>query len=615
MHSCLGENLLQTVDERLLPKVVINYRVSSYLLIFDRIGKNVTVPPQRLLELLTKFTIFLVEKHGPDSGLKSWSQGTNVLGVCRTMLMHHHSSRLFMGLSRLLAFMSLYFPDVEVRDDARIYLRMLICIPGKKLRHILNIGDQVVGISPSPLASSFYNVQSPRFSQGRKKSKGISSYIHLERVIPLLVKQSWSLSLPALGYEVEKYRYIEGIKDIEPQMSAKDSTSDNHIETIPDVRRLEQPHEPLRVMDSKISEIVDILRVHFSCIPDYRHMPGLKIKIPCTLRLESKNFSSIWGSDLSVEGSEELNAIPAMYAIVLKFASSAPYGSIPSYHIPFLLGEPSSSESLPGQVSMDIVPIGTQTPPNEISSSRSPVAIELEPREPIPGVIDVSIDANAGNGQVIRGKLEGIPIGMEDMFLKASAPLEIPEDELPEYFSRLFDTLWEACGSSSNTGREMFSLKGGKGIAAINGTQSVKLLEVPANFAIRVIEQYLADFVVSVIGAPLVEVVKDGGFIKEVTWVDVVSEGNGDESKSITVFSDRGPLYLTYSGNEDDRDNRANISKTNMGCFLVLIFLPPRYHLLFRMEVSDDSTLVRIRTDHWPCLAYVDELLEALFSS
>ncbi|KAJ8426114.1 hypothetical protein Cgig2_031781 [Carnegiea gigantea] len=610
MHCCLGENLLQIFDERLLPKVVMNYMLSSYFLIFDKIGKNVTVPPQRLLELLTKYAIFLVEKHGPNTGLKSWCQGTNVLAVCRTMLMHHHSSRLFMGLSRLFAFTSLYFPDVEVRDSARIYLRMLICIPGKKLRHILNLGDKVVGISPSPDTSSFFNVQSPRMSQELKKSRNISSYIHLERAIPLIVKQSWSLALPALGFDAEKYGYIEGTKDSEPQMSGKDSNFDNNIEIIPGIKRIEQPQEPLRVMDSKISEIVDILRMHFSCIPHYRHMSGLKINIPCTLRFQSEPFIRIWCSDPPGRSAEELKAVPTMYAIVLKFSSSAPYGSIPSYRIPFLHGEPFSGESLLPHGSMDIVPVGT--PPILTLGSGSLVTIELEPREPVPGIVDVSIDANADNGQVIRGKLQGVAVGIEDMFLKAVRPTEIPEDELPEYYSHLFDALWEACGSSSNTGREMFSLKGGKGFAAIYGTQSVKLLEVPANFAIRVVEQYLADFVVSVIGTSLVEIVKDGGFIKEVTWIDVVSDSS-DESKSITV-SDGGPLCLTYFDNEDDKYRRANIGKTNMGCFLVLIFLPPRYHLLFRMEVSDVSTLVRIRTDHWPCLAYVDDLLEALFS-
>lgn len=609
-HCCLGEKLLQTVDEHLLSKVVINYRLSTYFLIFDRIGKNNSVPPQRLLELLIKYTIFLVEKHGPDTGLKSWSQGSKVLGICRTMLLNHHSSRLFMGLSRLLAFTSLYFPDLEVRDNARIYLRMLICVPGKKLRHMLNLGDQLVGISPSPHPSSLFNVQSPRFSEDLKKSRSISSYIHLERVIPLLVKQSWSLSLPALDYEVEKNGYVDSIKDSEPQMNGKGPSGNETTEFVPANKRIDHPQEPLRVMDSKISGIVDILRKHFSCIPDFRHMCGIRIRIPCSLRFRSEPFNRIWGSDSSGNVATDLDALAAIYGIVLKFSSSAPYGSIPSYRIPFLLGE-STSEISQKKESLDIVPVGT--PSSEKSVSRAFVTIELEPREPVPGLVDVSINANAENGQVIHGKLHGISVGIEDMFLKAAAPAEILEDAVPEYYSRLFDALWEVCGASSNAGRETFSLKGGKGFAAIHGTQSVKLLEVPSTFAIRVVERFLAPFVAGVIGGPLVEIVKDGGLIQDVAWIDLLSDCT-DENNSV-ANSDGRPLYLTYFDNEGDVDGKINIGRKNMGCFLVLIFLPPRYHLLFRMEVSDFSTLVRIRTDHWPCLAYVDDYLEALFSS
>jgi AP-5 complex subunit beta-1 len=33
------------------------------------------------------------------------------------------------------------------------------------------------------------------------------------------------------------------------------------------------------------------------------------------------------------------------------------------------------------------------------------------------------------------------------------------------------------------------------------------------------------------------------------------------------------------------------------------------------MEVGEVSTLVRIRTDHWPSLAYIDDYLEALYLS
>ncbi|KAL2938922.1 AP-5 complex subunit beta-1 [Bienertia sinuspersici] len=607
-HCCLGEKLLQTVDEHLLSKVIINYRMSSYFLLFDRIGKNDSVPPQRLLELLTKFTIFLVEKHGPDTELKSWHQGSKVLGICRTMLLHHHSSRLFIGLSRLLAFTSLYFPDLEVRDNARIYLRMLICVPGKKLRNMLNLGDQLVGISPSSHANSLYNIQSPRFSDDLKKSRSIASYVHLERVIPLLVKQSWSLSLPVIGYSVDKNPVANGIKNGESQMNGKGSDGIRTTEiVVPDNKRIEQPQEPLRVMDSKISEIVDILRQHFMCIPDFRHMLGIKIRISCFLRFKSEPFNRVWGSDSSKEDGSKLDTLPAMYGIVLKFSSSAPYGSIPSFHIPFLLGE-STSKSFQKKDSMDIVPVGSSS--SEKSVSKSPVTIELEPREPVPGLVDISLDANADDGQIIQGKLQGVPVGIEDMFLKTFAPAEILEDELPGYYARLFDALWEACGAYSNTGRETFSLKGSKGFAAIHGTQSVKLLEVPSAFAIRVVERHLAPFVVGVVGGPLVEVVKDGGLIKDTAWIDVSSEEN-----DLVTNPDGGPLYLTYLTNEDDKGRKLTIGKTNMGCFLVLVFLPPRYHLLFRMEVSDVSTLVRIRTDHWPCLAYIDEYLETLFLS
>jgi len=51
-----------------------------------------------------------------------------------------------MALSHLLAFASLYFPEVEARDSTRIHLRMLICIPGNKLRLILNPKGQLAGI-------------------------------------------------------------------------------------------------------------------------------------------------------------------------------------------------------------------------------------------------------------------------------------------------------------------------------------------------------------------------------------------------------------------------------------------------------------------------------------
>ncbi|KAL2938924.1 PTS system alpha-glucoside-specific EIICB component [Bienertia sinuspersici] len=463
-HCCLGEKLLQTVDEHLLSKVIINYRMSSYFLLFDRIGKNDSVPPQRLLELLTKFTIFLVEKHGPDTELKSWHQGSKVLGICRTMLLHHHSSRLFIGLSRLLAFTSLYFPIW------RIYLRMLICVPGKKLRNMLNLGDQLKHCILRP-------------SRAGDTTAGEAILV---------------ISLPVIGYSVDKNPVVNGIKNGESQMNGKGSDGIRTTEiVVPDNKRIEQPQEPLRVMDSKFQKL---------------HMLGIKIRISCFLRFKSEPFNRVWGLDSSKEDGSELDTLPAMYGIVLKFSSSAPY-------------------EFPEERFNDIVPL-------EVLPVR-------KPREPVPGLVDISLDANADNGQIIQGKLQGVPVGIEDMFLKTFAQ---PRSWKTSYLdiTRAFLML---CGKHAvpiptQVGRP------------IHGTQSVKLLEVPSAFAIRVVERHLAPFVVGVVGGPLVEVVKDGGLIKDTAWIDVSSEEN-----DLVTNPDGGPLYLTYLTNEDDKGRKLTIGK------------------------------------------------------
>ncbi|KHG20172.1 AP-5 complex subunit beta [Gossypium arboreum] len=614
-HLWLGERLLQTIDASLHSRVAIDYRLVSYFPIFDRIAENQTIPPRRLLELLTKFMAFLVEKHGPDTGVKSWSRGSKVLGICRTMLTHHQSSRLFLGLSRLLAFTCLYFPDLEVRDHARIYLRMLICVPGVKLRGMLNLGEQLLGISPSSHSGSFFNVPSPRHSQDPKKLKNIASYIHLERMIPLLVKQAWSLSLLPLRVGSNKPDFSGGFRDGGASTDERELDATIQFETVLDGQVMDKPQAPLYVMDSKVSEILAILRRHFSYIPDFRHMPGLRVKIPCYLRFDAESFNNVWGSESPKSGLHGVDALPAIYATVLKFSSLAPYGSIPTCHIPFLLGQPPTSGDFRGEnFSLDIIATHDGDGGSEEDIYKAPAMIELEPREPTPGMVDVFIETNGEDGQIITGQLQSITVGIEDLFLKAIAPPDIPEDVLPDYYSDLFNALWDACGTTSNTGREIFPLKSGKGFAAIHGTRSVKLLEIPPYALICATEHYLAPFVVSVSGDRLIDMVKDNGIIRDVVWQDEAS-GLLLEAPTSVAEPDSMPLYLTLVENEEEQESQLNIGKRSLGCIHVLIFLPPMFHLLLQMEVSDASTLVRIRTDHWPCLAYIDDYLEALFLS
>ncbi|GJM87439.1 hypothetical protein PR202_ga03393 [Eleusine coracana subsp. coracana] len=505
-HRWAGERLLQTLDENLLPRLEPGYQLASYFPLFYKIAQNETVPQLRLIELLTKQMISLAKNHNPDTELKSWSQGSKVVGICRVMLKHHHSSHVFIPLSRLLVLTIESFPDLEVRDHARICLRLLSCVPGKKLRHLMVTGEQP---SAPSHPGSLFDMPSPRPSQDLKSLPDLKSYIHLERVVPLVVKQSWALTLPNFGIQSRVPGCILSIQDVSSTNPEEEKPPE------PTIERIGYIHEALRVMDSKGAETLQTLRRYFACIPDYMHSTGLKIKIQCTFRFESEPFSRAWIADSSVSGSDGVDELPALYAVTIAFTSSAQYGKIPSCHVPFILGEPPGS-------GMDIVPLDDQN--REESNYCASVAIELEPREPSPGLIDVSVAANTENCQVISGSLQPVTVGIEDMFLKASVPHDTPKESVANYYQDLFHALWEACNSSSNTGRETFPLSGGKGSVAINGTRSVKLMEVTPKVLIAAVERYLAPFVVSVVGDSLITILRGNGVIKHIVWDESISD-------------------------------------------------------------------------------------------
>ncbi|KAL6551259.1 hypothetical protein OROMI_021747 [Orobanche minor] len=603
-HHWLGEHLLKILDKHLLPKLKNDYSLGCYFPIFERTA-NEKVSPSGLLNLLMRFMIFLVEKHGPNTGLKSWHHGCKILGICRTMLIHRRSSSLLTGLSHLLSLTSLYFPDLEVRENARFYLRLLICVPGKKVKDILKMENNLPGISPSSHSGTFFSFQPPLVLSDLRRCSSVSSNIYVERVVPLLVKQSWSLSLPNFGINPDKPGFSQGIRENEPAASEERDSGDNTSES----EMLHHQKVPLGVMDAKDSEIVRELRRYFSTIPDYRHMPGIKIKIPCSLRFNSEAFNGIMEDNAAATNNvlDGVKKLPALYASVLTFTSSALYGHISPFYVPFLVGSPPKNVSQ-SDYSFAVVPMENGHV-EEDNLKAPPVCIELEPQEPMPGLVDVFIETNADSGQIIQGQLHSISVGIEDMFLRANLPDAIAEDAVPGYNVDLFNALWEACETSSSTGRETFVLKGGKGVAAISGTQSVKLVEVPVTSLVQAVACHLAPFVVCVIGQPLVDMVKAGGVIKDILWKDFSSDSSFNVTCSPT--NSVGPLYLNYFG--DEEDGQIPTRRKNIGCFQILIFLPPRFHLLFQMELRDLSTLVRIRTDHWPCLAYVDDYLEALF--
>ncbi|MCO5557740.1 hypothetical protein L7F22_011311 [Adiantum nelumboides] len=558
-----------------------------------------------------------------------------------------------------------------------MYLRMLVSIPGNKLRAILKYGDERIEDPQFSQVSSLLQATPP--SPGYKQPLQVTSYIHFTRATALLVGQSWSLVLHDL-YQDEGRTVNNGahgelpLPGKEPGVVAEDG-ADRSVAAADDVTHTAED-------DAGFSEF-QMLHEYFSLIPDYINGSGIKVTVQCYLKFKADAQPSHAEGESprsTMSGPSFSKAWPALYAVVLSFSTSGPYGHVPSVHIPFLMSEPLDASKIssvedPSSQELQIVEcnegpdvstrldsgegIETKTQAQEQADKGEPekdsvpnledekkpeienghgstdgssipeqldedafkeaVVLELEPKQPVPTIIDAHIVTGDEEGRRIEGQLDSIHVGIEDLFAKAPLPLRASSLDSSVYYYKLFNVLWEACGKSGKLHTKSFALSGGKEFVSIAGTESVKLLESRADKVVDVVEHFLSPYVVSAKGGQLVSLLKDSGTLQDIVWQEDSEPGNRRKGHlAITYGLPSGdganPLY-DYHDQNDGNPPLPDAVRDNIGSLCILIFLPPRFHILLKMEIADWSTLTHIRTDYWPCLAYVDEFLEALVTS
>jgi hypothetical protein len=59
------------------------------------------------------------------------------------------------------------------------------------------------------------------------------------------------------------------------------------------------------------------------------------------------------------------------------------------------------------------------------------------------------------------------------------------------------------------------------------------------------------------------------------------------------------------SNKEEEKEKDSDVER-------VIIFLPPRYHLLLKFNIYENQTIVKIRTDFWRVLICLDDFFEDL---
>ncbi|XP_024524086.1 AP-5 complex subunit beta-1 [Selaginella moellendorffii] len=626
-HHGLGERLLRTFSEDLVPALPSNSQLPAYFPLMERIAESGKIPPRALIKSLETYLRFKVGKHSGINAANYWLRGSEVLAICRTLLMHHQSSRVFRRLTELFGYLCLYFPDIEVRDNARFYLRMLISIPGNRLREILTYGESQTEDSKPQLlhVSSFLGSPSPRVYLGKKASIQVSSFIHLTRETPLLVRSSWSLVLHDTFQPILEPVTAEDQKPTaaEPGSSLIAITDDE----VPGDSDHPTSDNVLRMMDAKTADTLAVLRRHFSGVSE----SGVKIQVVCRLKVKSLEAAT---------DNVDAQNLAAIYAAVISFSTSGLYGPIPLVRVPFLLSEPShkpkssvtsptastTSEGTERRVKFLEPPRSSHPEEQTVEAHKfgKVVTIVLEPQQPVPTLVDCHIAFTDEDAQTVHGQLDSIPVGIEDLFMKPTVPASVSNE--PEYLLSLFNALWYGCSGPGKLGTEIFLLKDGKQGLGLQGSESVKLLEAQADRVFSAVENYLAGFVVSVSGTSLKEMARYSGKFDKSCWIEEPSCSRSSSSASSQTELDKvddheqqqqqqlldHPHHDPFSLESDLLlASEESAGGEELGCFMVLVFLPPRYHLLLRMEVSDWSTLIRIRTDYWPSLAHVDEFLES----
>lgn len=181
------------------------------------------------------------------------------------------------------------------------------------------------------------------------------------------------------------------------------------------------------------------------------------------------------------------------------------------------------------------------------SYRRYHLLLELRLICPVPTSFGVNITFSDARGQTYFGHLESFSVAFQDMFLPSSIG----------HWAQLFEALW----------------KTDSGMSLQPSCWSVKILEMKGADVKTLIHSQLGPFIVSeALNLP------DEDF---------------DFEQEARFESAEGPYDVSVEQEA------------------VIIFIPPRYHLLMRFTMSAQTTVVRILTDRFHLLAYMDAFFQA----
>lgn len=513
------------------------------------------------------------------SSTMSWQVGMRVLITCRRIILSHPQAVIYQPMLRLLHHLATYQGCIDLRDRALLYLRLLTHAGSASLATLFhpNPGDvaQMAKRLTPVLPKTFHLVHGPvpflRFSKSPEERRKLGI---MDRQCAVFVLPTGgagapaaaaraaagegsgvgSLQLPALpklaadavateGDEVSATRGGDGFDDNDWELRWGDCGDDHQFPG----EWLELASRFPVASDDSPAELSAEDREQLSLVlQEYRRLvqtSPASIRLPFVLKYESVLRSTS-------EALDWLECPRQLFSLELTFSSSEHFVPIEPIRIPYIAagGSVGSGQRAGGFPCMN------------------KLLLKLQPISPVPTSFGVNIAFNDCAGHMYFGQLDTFNAAFQDMFLPVRLPLA--------FWPHLFESLWTGSMPQS--------------------CWSVKVMDLEREVVQLLIRSQLGPFVVP----SEVRLEEEDFDFEQEEWFACWRPppgsaggggGGGDFLGGAEVFED---------------DEEEVVVRVETVC--VMVFIPPSYHLLMRFAISSHSTIVRILTDRFQLLSYMD---------
>lgn len=611
-------------------------RLAQYLSILEPIVSEPSIDPTNLLR---KVLQFLKQTNYCQQG--KWNEGDSVLAISRAALLTHPTRLVFKPLGEVLLFCVHNYADVDIRDRAYFYYQLLTHVSSDRLRTIL-----------TPLS----DLQ----AEDEEKTIGMQT-THLPKIPVLTYPLHSQLSLarrpagPQLSPSVspasspvqqhsDSEAHGEGTRSAIDEARGKNEAEERKRSAEEEERRRDEAAREAEeklfrdyyarvVADSANADAVDAGDACTLTQQQRQRRPSFTLDFTLRFKTEAEQLRdvstnhhhSMMSTDASALTGKTLPA--KLYTLVLSFAPSRLYEPLASVHIPYLCrGEDammtSSSPSASSVPSLSSTSSGFAVPrrrgrwANASGEAEAPpaaaggeaarfpyvydVTIAFRPLAPLPASFAVNATFNDREGHICEGQMEPLHVHFTDLFL----PLPLASSSSSLSSSSSFSSV-----STLSTSPEEEA--GDEEDSRVEGAAA----PLAGDALLRAMWRQLWRRV-GLPGLGVSSSAAESHDDREESGRSVKYLAKGREVMTRIIHRHFGRFIVPQDPRDDDSDDGEEGGDADAVTVLrVMIFLPPRYHLLVKAKMQRDATILDIRTDFWRVLPYVDPLFDSLCAS